>query len=232
MKNGAYDQSIRERAIFLRKNGYTYSEILQRIPIVKSTLSLWLKNVGLSKSQNQRLTKKKLEAAKRGGLARRNQRIELTKRIHQEAQKDIGKITQRELWLIGVMLYWAEGSKEKEYRPGSGANFTNSDPRMIKIFLKWLTEICMIGKDRIFLDIYIHIDRRSKLEKVIEYWAETTGFPKDHFTRIYFKKGNRNTKRKNIGKVYFGVLRINVRASSSLNRKIAGWTEGVVKYLS
>jgi hypothetical protein len=28
---------------------------------------------------------------------------------------------------MGTVLYWAEGTKEKDYRPGTGIEFTNSD---------------------------------------------------------------------------------------------------------
>ncbi len=37
----------KEKAIALRKQGKTYSEILAKIPVAKSTLSLWLHDVGL-----------------------------------------------------------------------------------------------------------------------------------------------------------------------------------------
>src|SRR5574343_181567 len=96
--------SKKEKAINLRKEGKTYSEILKEIPVAKSTLSEWFRDVSLSKKQNQKLTQEK----------------------YTKAFGDVKNITKRELWLIGVVLYWAEGSKEKEYRPGSGINFNNS----------------------------------------------------------------------------------------------------------
>lgn len=47
---------------------------------------------------------------------------------------------------------------------------------------------------------------------------------------IYYKKGNPRTRRKNTGGTYHGTLRVAVKASSTLNRQIAGWTKGVVDY--
>ena len=221
---------LKSKAIELRKQGFSYSEILKQIPVAKSTLSVWLKNVGLSKKQKQKLTKKKLEAALRGAKARKDNRIYLTKKIYEESKKDIGNISQKELWLMGVMLYWAEGHKEKEYRPGSGAQFTNSDPQMIKLFLIWLDKICGIKANEITFSIYIHENSKNNTESVKKYWADITGFKKDNFSQFYFKKSNIKTLRKNIGDSYFGVLRVKVKASSVLQRKIAGWTKGVVDY--
>lgn len=48
------------KAIKLRREGLSYREILRYVPVAKSTLSLWLRDVGLAKRQTQRLTKKDL----------------------------------------------------------------------------------------------------------------------------------------------------------------------------
>ena len=113
-------EEIKTKAINLRREGLSYSEILKKIPVAKSTLSLWLRSVNLTKRQNQRLTEKKLLAIKKGGQSRKNWRLLNTQQIKEqaflEAKKKIKKIDARDLWLMGIMLYWAEGSKEKEYK--------------------------------------------------------------------------------------------------------------------
>lgn len=220
-------KNYKRKAIFLRKQGFSYSEILKEIPVARSTLSLWLRKVGLSKTQEQKFTEKKRLAMLRGAEARRSQRITATERIKSEAIKEVKLLSKRELWLIGISLYWAEGSKEKESHPGLGVNFTNSDPFMIKIFLKWLTEICEIKKENVCFEIYIHEYKKPEIEKVIKYWCEVTGFSKEYFKNVYYKTNKINSARKNQGSLYYGLVRVKVRASSSLNRKIAGWIAGI-----
>ena len=220
----------KKKAIELRKQGLSYNEVLKRVSVAKSTLSLWLQSVDLSKRQKQRLTAKRLEAAKRGGEARRSARISAVDAINVSTKKDIQYITDRELWLIGIALYWAEGSKEKEYRPGSSVQFTNSDVYMIKLFLKWLLEICKVNKKSIDIDIYIHENSKNNITSVVTYWSTAVGFPKDAFSHIYYKKNNVKTNRKNKGVNYYGVLKIKVRASSILLRKIAGWVKAINYY--
>ena len=61
-----------------------------------------------------KITEKRLLAAQRGGDVRKKQRIALTKSIFERAYFDVDKISKRDLWLMAVMLYWAEGSKEKK----------------------------------------------------------------------------------------------------------------------
>lgn len=219
----------KEIAVSLRQQGFSYSEILEKISVAKSTLSGWLKSVGLSKEQKQKLTEKKHLAALRGSQKRKANRILLTENIYREAEKEIKHISKRELWLIGVALYWAEGSKEKEDHIGSGIGFSNSDSRMISIFVKWLIECCEIEKSRFSFEIYIHENNKHRLKQVRSYWSSATGFPIENFERTYFKKNKIKTNRKNIGNLYYGLLRVKVNASSSLNRRIAGWIKAVCK---
>ncbi len=222
--------NLKKIAIDLRQQGFSYSEILAKISVAKSTLSLWLRDVDLSKRQKQRITEKKIISARKGGEARKMKRLDDTAKIKNRARKDIQHISKRELWLIGVMLYWAEGTKEKENHPGSGVQFTNSDPQMIVLFLKWLREICNIKKNQVYFDIFIHTTARERLGEIIQYWAKITEFSRDNFSHIYFKKNKLNTKRHNTGNAYYGVVKVRVKASSILSRKIAGWTEGVIEY--
>lgn len=216
------------KAIALRRRGRTYSEILKQVPVAKSTLSLWLREVGLAKAQKQRITKKRKEAQMKGAMARRQQRIVLTDRIYKEAEKEIGLITKRELWLMGIMLYWAEGGKEKAWRPGSGMDFSNSDHRMISLFLRWLSA-CGVEQQDIRFGIYIHENHKSRIKQVKKFWIDKTGFSEKYFTYVYFKKHNPKTKRRNIGNDYYGNLRVKMKASSTFVRKTEGWVRGVVK---
>ena len=88
---------LKNKAITLRKEGNTYSEIMKIIPVAKSTLSEWLREIGVAKRQVQAFTEKKRLASLKGGQARRNQRVATFDRITGNAEKEIGKISKREL---------------------------------------------------------------------------------------------------------------------------------------
>lgn len=222
--------NLKQKAIELRKQGKTYSEILKVIPVAKSTLSDWLKSVSLGFVQKQRITQKKIEAQMKGAKARHDQRVEKQNYLIQNAQNEILKISNRELWLIGVALYWAEGTKEKESRPGCGVSFSNSDPEMIRLFIKWLKECVHVSSENISADIYIHESHKATIDLVIKKWSDILHVPRSFFKHIYFKKNKIQTKRKNTGVLYIGLLRVNIRASSDLNRKITGWIKGILEH--
>lgn len=218
----------REKAIKLRKRGFSYSEILKEIPVAKSTLSLWLRSVGLAKRVKQRLTKKKILGQQKGAQAKRAQRIHLTKEIKDKARNEIRRLSERELWLIGTALYWAEGTKQKETNPSQKVRFSNSDPLMIKVFFRWLRKTCKIPLKNIDFEIYIH--ETADTEKAKKYWSRVLCLSEEKFQKIRLKKHKINTKRKNIGENYHGLLSIMVRKSTNFNRKITGWIEGIYKY--
>jgi len=218
------------KAVQLRKKGLTYNEILKQVPVAKSTLSLWLRDVGLAKAQYQVLTAKRKKAQRLGAEARRAQRIERTEEIYRQSEMEIGKLSKRELWLMGAMLYWAEGAKEKEWNHGVGLDFANSDPHMIQLYLKWLFEILHVQVSDITCRIALHETHLFRLDEIRKYWLGITSMPKECFTKENVKRHSIPTIRKNIGEDYRGLLQVRVKKSSHLNRKIVGWTKGIANY--
>ena len=73
---------------------------------------------------------------------------------------------------MGVMLYWAEGAKQKEHNVASGVRFSNSDPVMIRVFLRWLDEICRIQFDQVRLDVYIHETAKKTKQEIFHHWSK------------------------------------------------------------
>ncbi|MES3032210.1 MAG: hypothetical protein V4699_03140 [Patescibacteria group bacterium] len=217
----------KENAIALRKQGKTYSDILRAIPVAKSTLGIWLKEAKLSKAENQKFTEAKRLASLRGGQAKKQQRIEKQTKIISRAKLKIMNISERDLFFIGVTMYWAEGAKEKEYYPGSQLQFSNMDPKMIQVFLVWLLKVCKIGKNMLIFNIFLHETHKNRVGEVKRYWSKITGFPVDKFKSVYWKKNKLKINRKNTHDKYHGVLKIKVKRSSDLVRKITGWSEGI-----
>lgn len=199
----------KQKAIRLRKEGKTYSEILVEIPVAKSTLSEWLKSVQLASPQKQRLTKKRKAAALRGARARHQNQISEVEGFEHKGLIDVDKISARELWLIGVVLYWAEGSKQYDHSPSVGVTFNNSDSRMINVFLKWLEQMG-IPMSAVCFELYIHETRRSEVASFKHWWARELDVSPQQLDRVYFKKGNPKTKRRNVAGLYHGLIRIKV----------------------
>ena len=212
----------------MRRDGKTYREILLKVPVAKSTLSEWFKSVELATSQNQRLTQKRLAAAQRGANKRRENRIAEIAKLNSQGIKKVGKLSERELWLIGTALHWAEGSKQRESSRSAGLIFTNSDPNMLVVFLAWLKVLGVKKEDRVF-ELYVHTDRKDEVLKFKQWWAKQLGIKPSDFFGVYYKQGKILTNRKNTADLYHGLIRIRVRSSTSLHRQVNGWIEGIVR---
>lgn len=215
---------LKQEAISLRKKGLTYSEILEKIPVAKSTLSIWLRSVKLAKKQKQRITEKRRKAQLRGAKARKKQRLAIEKKLVRAGLQEVGSLTKRDLFLIGTALYWAEGSKQTVKYVSQGVIFSNSDPGMIQVFLRWLEEICNIPEKDIAFELYIH--QSGDKPKAINFWVNKLNIPPKRLTRIYLKH-HKPLKKINKKKEYHGLLRVRVNRSTSLNRKIKGWAKGI-----
>jgi hypothetical protein len=220
---------LRNKTINLRKSGLSYTEIHKLTRVPKSTLSDWLKSYKLTQQQNLRFRKLNLKNLKLASLSHQKHRLKKTDKIISQAQKQIGNLSNTDLWNIGIILYWAEGSKQKEHAPSKGVIFSNSDPLMIKLFLRWLKESVKIKKEQIVFEIYIHTTYQKTLPELSSYWSKITGFPIEKFQKVYFKKNKVHSYRKNKGPNYNGVLRISVKKSTDLNRQITGWIQGICK---
>lgn len=228
----------------LRKKGLSYSQIQKRLQVPKSTLSLWLKGVELDETQLKNLNDRRLEAARTNVKKRISKISKQIEEIKNSSAKDVKEISKRELWLMGIILYWRErAASGNKTDIQNGVRFTSSDPHLIKLFLKWLQQIGGIDNEEIKFDIFIGEDKRSSVEavkEVILYWSKITGFSKDYFlNHIYFQKNvprrraNPGQKKRQRGvpkRSQFGFLRIRIKASSMLARQIAGWIKGIQEY--
>lgn len=225
MEQKAKEKSL---AIKLRKEGKTYNEILEVVPVAKSTLSLWLREVGLASKQKQRITKKKREAQLKGAARRHEMRLTQIEEINRVCKGDIGSVSERDLLLLGTALYWAEGSKQKAHAPSVGVSFANSDPEMIRLFMLWLRKIAKVKDDEMTITIHLHKNHIHRYEQVKDFWLSVTGLTEDVLTKPVIKKHNPKTVRKNASEEYQGLVSIYVRKSVVLNRKIFGWVYAII----
>ena len=217
-------QTINQRknlAVSLRRGGYSYSEIQKFVSVPKATLSSWFKDIKLTEAQLKRLEQKRSDAIATGAQVRSKRVNEAIEKIEKSSAKDIKDISKRELWLMGIMLYWRERVSDRDVK--KGVKFTSSDSYLIRLFLKWLMDVGQLGEADVLCDIFIDDDKK----KAIAYWSDVTGFPQESFTRIYIQKAKKKRKKRNIKKAEFGLLRIRVKASSMLARQLSGWIKAV-----
>ncbi len=219
----------RERAIALRSSGLTYSEILAKVPVAKSTLADWFHKASLAKRQDQRMTVRKRAALQRGAQKLREQKLLRNAATHVRAGQEAHLLLKSmELpWAVGTALYWAEGAKAKEWGGKERFIFTNTDPQMILLVRAWLLRYCSVEASDIQYAIWIHQD--ADIPAAQEFWTSLLGIARTEL-RTYLKRHNPKPSRKRVGYLYHGTMRISVRRSSELFHRVGGWIRAMATH--
>jgi len=154
---------------------------------------------------------------------RTEKRLLFEKNIFNEGIAEIGKLTKREIFLIGVSLYWAEGFKHKDE---SSLGLATMDKKMAMFYITWLRECLGIENDRLSFRVTANILYANKIDVMEKYWSNSLGVKVDQFAKPFYQKSKQNRTYTNSDK-YFGVLRIRVRKSINILRKMRGWMTGM-----
>lgn len=214
---------LREKARELRLQGWTYDRIQVELGCSKSSISLWVRD--LPKPERRRTPEEASAIAKRGWEATLRLREEERQRTRRQAMLAVSELTDRELFLVGVGLYWAEGAKSKPYSRRERVTFVNSDPDMITVFLAWLS-LLRVDPSRLRFAVQIH--ETADVAAAEAFWAGHVGIDTTDLLKTTLKRHNPRTNRKNTSGTYNGCLRVDVRDGADLYRRIEGWWCGIV----
>ncbi len=217
---------LRARARPLRAAGHKYSDIAARLGVSKSSVSLWVRDlpapVRLSSAE---IRDRSAEGTRRywetEGKVREGRHAD----ERATAAAAIGALTAREILIAGAIAYWCEGTKTKPHRQNYCVVFTNSDPGLIQLFLRFL-DIAGVQRSDLVFSVYIH--ETADVAAAHEHWLKVTQARPEQFLKPMLKRHNPKTTRRNVGEDYHGCLRINVHRSSALLRKIEGWSGAIM----
>ena len=165
----------------MRKKGMSYSQIKEKLNVSKSTLSGWLYDMPLSP---ERIRELQADSPIRIEKYRNTMRAKREKKFaeaYQEMSKKIKKLSSRELFLTGLFLYWAEGSKTTNAAVG----LTNTNPNMLKFYIRWL-ELFGVRPDQLRVSLHLYSD--MNIEKQEKYWSKELSIPLSQFRKSYIKE--------------------------------------------
>lgn len=208
-------KEIFQKVIELRKKGFSYTEIRKETGVAKTTINNWLALAGLTLSKEHLAIqeKKRIENHVLGTIA---SKITRGKRKDEDIQGfiNIQKANFDDpLFIAGIMLYEAEGSK------GESNGFSNSDFRLIKLFIKFLNKYIKIdGKDlNLAYRLYIHDSRKGDLQKILNFWSKKVSI-KSNQIKVSWKHNIVTKQREN--KDYVGQFEVRVREITHFTSKI------------
>lgn len=214
-------------ALKLRRKGWSIGSIAKHLKVGKGSVSTWCSDLELTKEQKNFLKQKMIKAGHRGrmiGAEINRKKKENTIAFYQESgKKDIGKLSKRDIFIMGVALYWAEGS-----RKNNRLAFVNSDPDMIVLMYKWFQVVMCVKKEEFMPRIFINEMHKPRITKVINFWSSLLNLPKRQFGNPVFLKMKQKKVYENYNS-YFGVLALGVSKGTNLKYRILGLIDALKK---
>lgn len=216
----------KEKAFKLRKQGKSYNEINRTLGVPKSTLSSWLKTIPFSvQVRDANIRHSKIVWAKNIIEYNRHRSKEYrkeTKYLLKKFAKEIPPISDRNLFLIGLALFWAEGGKREKWN----VRFVNSDPTMIRVIMKFFRKICNVPNKKFTLRIHLYPNIKEETAK--KFWLKATKLHMSQFRKSQTQVSSSSKSKRPINRLPHGTLHINI-GDAYLNKKIKGWLLGLSK---
>src|SRR3989344_4515262 len=171
----------KQKALQMRKSGMSYSQIKDKLNVSKSTLSGWLHNMPLSEKRIRELRADnpvRIERYRNTMRAKKDTRLE---GVYKKISKDINTFSRRDLFLAGLFLYWGEGTKASN----CSTVLTNTNPAMLKFFIKWLE---LFNVKRKNLKVKLHLYSDMNVKESLDFWSKELKIPTSQFQKPYIKK--------------------------------------------
>jgi AcrR family transcriptional regulator len=212
---------LRARARELRRQGMDYEQIAAALDVAKGSVSHWVRDLPIpARLSYVERSVRSVDGVRRYWAAERPAREARRSEVVEAAVAETGELTDRELLIAGAIAYWCEGSKNKPHRRDHHVSFINSDPALIRFFLRFLDTA---GVPRTSPTYRVYIHQSADIAAAQIFWIKVTGASPERFRRPTLKRHNPKTLRKNVGEDYHGCLRIDVPRSAVLYLKIEGW---------
>jgi Homeodomain-like domain len=163
--------SEQQAARQLRGQGWTLSDIADRLGVARSSVSVWVRDVEFETAPRRR-------ARRRGPNALQQRKAAEIDALRHEGVARMGVLGRQAFLAAGAALYAGEGSK----RDGA-VHFANSDPRLVAFFCSWLRAFFSVTESRLRVSVYLH--EGLDLDAAQSHWAQVTGIPPSQFRQGY-----------------------------------------------
>lgn len=127
-----------------------------------------------------------------------------------------------ELFNLGVALFLGEGTKKNKHN----VILSNTNPKILKLFLKFLKEICGVESQKIRAALNIFDD--VNLEEALNFWQKTMGIPHSMFAMPTIRKSRGGTYK---NKSKYGTLTVYV-SNTKLKKLIDKYCEETLRNYS
>jgi len=181
MKAKVYEKA---KAIELRKDGISITQIAKILDVSKSSVSTWVRNVQLSEEQilllNSRVGSPSFN---------REKFAKLRDEYRQMGRENVYKFDSGR-YMSGCMLYWAEGRKGRPQ-----AVISNFDSDMMMFFIEFIRDFFDVTNNKISVSLIWHQNNNGiTFEDVKKFWLSKLNLPESCLKKSTIKQGSRQKR--------------------------------------
>ena len=206
-------------ALKLRRKGLSIKDIAKKLRVSPGSVSLWCQEVVLTVAQKNVLKRKQYLAGQqgrqKGADMNKAKRTGALANAEMLAIDEIREVSNRELFYLGLGIYWGEGVKS---RTGQ-TSVVNSDPRILRVMIRWFTECLSVRISDFRPYVYISIMHKKREQIIMRHWEEVLGLPAQQFKSPIYLTQKPKQKYENHDS-YFGVVALRVSRSTNLKYRI------------
>jgi hypothetical protein len=111
--------------------------------------------------------------------------------------------------MAGVMLYWAEGDKSSR----NAARLSNSDPEVLRVFVRCLRECFDVPDERMALTCNLFADHLDRQREIEQFWLDTVGLSRERLCKSFVNRYSKYSQKKRRNKLPYGTTRITVHST-------------------
>jgi hypothetical protein len=202
----------------LRTLGLSYGEIMDLIPVKKSTLATWCRDVRLTAGQLQdirirRTPKPGMNLQRKPYTTQRPRRREI-EMIRAQAILEAEHLVNQPFWTAGVSMYWGEGSKATRQ-----LSMANADPAALRMFKRWSSKY-LPPNDGWRARLNLHADNDERAAR--EWWSNQVDVALEDFTKTYIKPDGTGHRKNHLP---YGVCTLIKRRSTDAYVITMAWIE-------
>jgi hypothetical protein len=156
----------KEQCRKLRRQGFSLNDIVKKVGVAKSSVSVWVRDINLTNEQKEKLQLRD-KAYTNHSENFRNKRREYQKEGRKKAQNS------DPLYAFGCALFWGEGNKCKNY-----VRITNSDETLLSFFVKFLKKYFDVSFEDFSISVQYYEDNGLTLKEINQYWCNILNLPR------------------------------------------------------
>jgi hypothetical protein len=190
-------------------------EIARIVGCSLSSVSCWTRDIELTPDQCAGLRSR--NPAVNGQIVAASNRWRA--RAKREACQLVGRTRAREAehrHLAGCMLYWAEGSKNR-----NSVQFVNSDPAMARYFVAFPRTSYAVPDEAFRVDCNLFADHVERQREIEQSWLDTLRLPASCLCKSRVNVYSKYSQKKRKNRLPYGTVRVSVH-STELVQQIYG----------